>query len=167
MDWLLVAIRFVHIAAAVIAGGAAFFQFFAVRPALAGVEESQRAAFRDALLRRWFPIVQAVIAALLITGLVNFLVYKIPFYKPHPLKGVYHGLLGVKIIAALLVFHTATVLALPGPRGDKWRANPLWRNLQIGALALIVAIGAVLVNFDRVFPRGEATSAAQPVSTAP
>lgn len=153
MDGLLVLIRVVHISAAVIAGGAAFFQVFAVRPALAVLDEPQRAALRDSIHRRWFPVVIGVIVALLVTGIANFVAYKIPLYRDHPQKGLYHALIGIKLLLALSVFHAAAVLALPGPRGDRWRNSPFWRNWLVIAIGLIVVLGAVLVNFERLFPR--------------
>lgn len=152
MTLLLVLIRIVHIAAAILAGGAAFYYWFAVRPALGGLDEGTRAATRDAMLRRWFPVITAVVALLLVTGLANYLMFKIPAYRDHPQKGVYHGLLGVKMLLALAVFHAATVLALPGPRGERWRSSAFWRIWPVVGVLMIVILGAVLVNFNVLFP---------------
>lgn len=154
MDALAVVIRVLHIGAGVIAAGAAFFQWYALHPALSKLSPEQRSAVRDPLLRRWFPLILTVIALLLLSGLLNFVAFKIPEYKEHPHKGVYHGLFGLKFLLALASFHFATVLALPGARGDRWRDKAhVWLAVQIALLSGVIVIGAVLRYFPTLFPR--------------
>lgn len=153
MEWLLVVIRVIHIGAAIVAGGALAYQLLAVRPALAALPETQRGELRRALAARWLPIVLVLLALLLATGLANYLVFKIPLYRTHPEKGLYHALFGLKFLAALGVFHVATVLSLPGPRGDRWRDRAgLWLGLGATLLAVVVVAGALLGNFPALFP---------------
>src|SRR4029453_18245806 len=100
-------VHFLHVGAAILAAGGAFFQLFALHPTLSQLPPESRKPIREAIVSRWRPIVLASIVVLLITGLINFVAFKIPAYKLHPHKGLYHGLLGVKIIAALIAFHAA------------------------------------------------------------
>src|SRR5262245_3799351 len=147
-DFGAVALRILHIGAAILAAGAAFFQWRALHPTLAALAPEQRRPIREAVVARWRPVVFACIAILLVTGLINFVAYKIPAYKTHPLKGMYHGLLGVKILAALLSFHCATVLALPGAKGEKYRDRAgFWLTALVVSLAVVIVIAAVLNNF--------------------
>lgn len=153
MEWLLVVIRVIHIGAALVAGGALVYQLVALRPALAALPDAPRADLRRALAARWFPIVLVLLVLLLASGLANYLVFKIPLYRAHPDKGLYHALFGLKFLAALGVFHVATVLSLPGPRGDRWRDKAgLWLGLGATLLALVVVAGALLGNFGALFP---------------
>ncbi len=151
-ELLNVSLRILHIFAAATAIGAIVFQRFAVLPALAPCDELQRAELRTRMADRWRPLIYTMMAILLVTGLVNYVVFKIPEYKFHPGKGFYHGLFGVKFLAALGVFHFATVLTLPGARGDRWRARSrLWLQFMLALVVLIVVIGAVLRNFQDLF----------------
>jgi hypothetical protein len=153
MEWLLVVIRVIHIGAAIAAGGALIYQLLAVRPALAILPDASRFELRRAQAARWFPIVLVLIVALLASGLANYLIFKIPLYRTHPDKGLYHALFGLKFLAALGVFHVATVLSLPGARGDRWRDRAgLWLGLGATLLAVVVIAGAVLGNFPSLFP---------------
>lgn len=153
MEWMAVVIRVLHIGAAVAAAGAAFFQWRAVHPSLAVLAPEQRVAVRGEIARRWFPIVAVLIGLLLLTGLLNFLMFKIPEYKPHPQKGLYHGLFGLKFLLGLASFHFAAALSLPGPRGERWRENAgRWLGVLVVLMLAIIVLGAVLRHFRDLFP---------------
>ena len=146
-----VLVRAVHIAAAAMMIGAAAFQLFALRPALHAVEEAKRAELGAALIGRWRRFVLAAIAILFVTGMANFL-FKLPAYRGHPSVGIYHGLFAVKFLAALAVFHAATVLVMPGPRFDRYRARAgFWLTYLLVLFALIILLGGVLNGFLDLF----------------
>ncbi|MCH8805661.1 MAG: hypothetical protein IH986_06190 [Planctomycetes bacterium] len=143
-----VLVRAVHIAAAAMMIGAVAFQLFALRPALLAVEESKRAELREAIIGRWRRFVLAAIAILFVTGMLNF-VFKLLAYRGHPLIGVYHGVFAVKLLAA---FHAATVLVMPGPRFDRYRARAgFWLTYLLVLFALIILLGGVLNGFLDLF----------------
>lgn len=145
MEVLQIALRVLHIAAAVALGGALVYQVVALQPALRELDPAVRDALRPRLLRRWSGVVWAGIAVLFITGLTTYAAFKIPEYRPRAYKGVYHALLGVKILAALLLFHAATMLVLPAAGKPKFAARA--RGFAVyGAvlLALIIALGGIL-----------------------
>ncbi|MGE0479465.1 MAG: hypothetical protein AB7Q17_03230 [Phycisphaerae bacterium] len=159
MDIAAYLIHVVHIFAAVLAGGAIFHSLLAVRPALAGVDETQRAGISRELARRWFIIVQVLIALLLVTGLLNFVLIKAPLYRGHPHAGVYHTLFGVKFVLALGVFHVATVLALPGAKGDRYRAKAgFWLPYAAVLVTLVIIVASVLYSFTRFWGEPAATA---------
>jgi uncharacterized membrane protein len=143
-------LRLLHVLAAVLAAGGVFFQLMALRPALAEIEDARRRELREAIAARWRVVAYGAIAALLLTGLLNYVLYKIPEYRSHPQKGLYHGLLGVKILLALAAFHGAAVLALPGAKGERYRDRAgFWLKYLAVLFTLIIAIGAALRQFPK------------------
>lgn len=146
-------LRILHIAAAIAAAGGALFQYVALHPALSALDEGRSAEFRSRIADRWRPIVFASVALLLLTGLLNFLLFRVPQYRGQPLVALYHGLFGVKLLAALLVFHPAIVLVLPGRKGDEYRTKAgFWLSYMLVLLGLIVVLAAVLRFFPSLFP---------------
>lgn len=143
-----IAIRILHILPAVLAAGGIFYQLIALHPSLQTLEPAVRRPLREAIVARWRNVVFASILVLLVTGLLNFVLYKIPEYKPHPDKGLYHALFGVKLLLALMAFHGASVLVLPGAKGEKYRDNAsFWLPYLAALMVGIIIIGAVLRNF--------------------
>lgn len=163
MDIAAFLIRVVHIFAAVLAGGAIFHSLVAVRPGLTSLDEAHRANLAREIARRWFVVVQILLALLLVTGLLNFVLIKAPLYRGHPHAGVYHGLFGLKFLLALGVFHAATVLTLPGPKGDRYRAKAgFWLPFAAVLVTLVIVVGGVLYNFTRFWGEPIAKAVAAP-----
>jgi uncharacterized membrane protein len=153
MDYLAVVLRFIHIMAAMAAGGAILFHWLAVTPALKTTAGDMRSGIASAIANRWRGVVYTMILLLLATGLTTFLVYRVPYYREHPQKAIYHGVFGVKLLAALLLFHGATVLTLSGPKGEKYRAKAAGRLAFMAfLLVIIVAAGAKLRYFETLYP---------------
>lgn len=137
-------IRFLHIAAAILAAGGALYQFFALHPALQSLDAEQRVRLREAVVDRWRPVVIACIVILLATGLINFGVYRMRAIGSE-YKMLYHMLFGVKTLAALAVFHASAVLILPGEKGRRYRDRAkFWLALIAAMLTIIIAAGAVM-----------------------
>ena len=145
LDWGQAGLRLLHILAGIAAAGGAMFQLIAVHPALQTLDADARRTAREAIAARWSTVVFAAIAILLVTGLVNFLAYKIPAMRTSDMKGLYHGLFGVKLLLALAAFHAAAVLALPGPRGERYRDKAGgWLRYLVALLVLVIVLGVVL-----------------------
>ena len=143
-------LRILHTGSAILAAGGALFQLIALHPTLTALPAEQRKPIREAVVARWRNIVFAAIALLLISGMVNFVAYKIPQYKPLPsnIKMVYHSLFGLHMLAGLLAFHAASVLVLPGAKGERYRDNAgFWLKYLAVVLTLIVILGAAMRNF--------------------
>lgn len=155
VDSIAIVIRIVHIFAAITAAGAAFYHIFAVRPVLQELDEDARKRIVDGIARRWFPIVLLLVVMLIATGLYNFLAIRVPELRGKPNAGLYHALFGIKFLAALGAFHAATVLSLPGPRGDRWRARSgVWLPFLAGMLAIVIVIATLLAKFESIFMTG-------------
>lgn len=153
LDWVAIAVRVVHVGSGILAAGGAFFQLIALHPSLAALEPESRKSVREAVASRWRGVVFTCIALLLISGLIQFMVVRLPELRalPSSAKGLYHGLFGLKVLAALGSFHCAAVLALPGAKGARYRENAgFWLRLMVTMLTIVILVGAVLRNFKAV-----------------
>jgi uncharacterized membrane protein len=162
INWLDVALRWMHILAAVAAGGGTLFARLAFLPA---IEESlspdQRLSLHASVRRRWSKVVMASIAFLLISGLINF----INLVKLYDLPKLYHPLFGVKFLLALAVFFIASVLAGRSSLADKFRQNARkWLTINAVLVVLIVLISGVLRMAEKT--KKPVQSAAAPASSA-
>lgn len=143
VDLVLLMSRWLHIAAAIVALGGAFF----TRVALTGAAEralspEAHGQLREAVRRRWAPLVHASIVILLVTGGYNFVVLALP-PKIEPLP--YHPIFGVKLLAALVIFFLASVLVgrgkgLQGIRQHRGR----WLTILLVLGGVVVLISGVL-----------------------
>ena len=147
MDPLATLLRFLHIAPAVIAGGATIFVRLALLPALASFPEAERSRLKDQIDRRWRIVVMVCITLLLVSGITNFVLYQAPFHKGQPL---YHALFGVKFLAAMVVFFLGSALAGRSAALAPIRANArLWVGIAATLVMAIVFISAVLRSIPR------------------
>lgn len=155
MAALAVIIRILHIGFAVVLAGGAVYQLFVLLPSLRDLEDDRRRELMEQAAARWRPWVFGAMAALLVSGLMNFLMFKVPIYRDHPQVAVYHGLFGLKFLIALASFHPLTVLALPGAKfQERYRDRAgLWLGLAVTAVTAVIIIAAVMSNFERLFPR--------------
>jgi uncharacterized membrane protein len=147
LNWLDVVLRWMHILAAVTAGGATIFARLAVLPAM---EESlaaeQRRSLHAAIRTRWSKVLAAAIAFLLISGLVNF----INAVRLYDLPKLYHPLFGVKFLLALAVFFIASVLSGRSALADRFRQNARkWLTVNAVLVVLIVLISGVLRTAEK------------------
>jgi hypothetical protein len=79
---------------------------------------------------------------LLLTGFYNYIVVMRPAHKG---DGIYHMLMGIKILLAFVVFFFSAVLAGRSPKFEKMRRRSgMWNLVLIGLLTAIVAIGGYL-----------------------
>ena len=144
MSTLAIVLRFLHIAPAVVAGGATIFARFALLPALASLPEAERVRLKDAIDRRWRIVVMVCVTLLLGSGLANFAIYQAPVHKGQPL---YHALFGVKFLAAMVVFFLASALSGRSASLAGIRANSrFWVGVAATLVIAIVLISAVLRN---------------------
>ena len=142
MSTLAIVLRFLHIAPAVVAGGATIFARIALLPALAALPAAERASVKDAIDRRWRIVVMACVTLLLVSGIANFVIYQAPVHKGQPL---YHALFGVKFLAAMIVFFLASALSGRSASLARIRAHSrIWVGVAATLVIAIVLISAVL-----------------------
>jgi hypothetical protein len=139
-DFVVLILRWLHIAAAIVAIGGAFFTRFALMPAASStLDDAAHVKLREALRARWFKIVNACIAVLLVTGGINFVLVALP-PKIEPMP--YHAIFGVKFLAALGVFFIASALVGTGQGLAAMRAH----RARWLTILLILAAGIVLLS---------------------
>lgn len=134
--------RWLHMMAAVAAVGGTLFVVMALLPA---AREHPAPELLAAVQRRFKRLVHAAIGLLLLTGLYNYLVVSLPRvrqWESASARGLYHGLMGVKIVLALVLFALALLLLKPVPAMQVKRERWLLLNLVLGSA--IVLIGSVL-----------------------
>ena len=142
MSSLPIVLRFLHIAPAIVAGGATIFARIALLPALATLPEADRVRLKETIDRRWRVVVMICITLILGSGLANFFLYQAPVHKGQPL---YHALFGVKFLAALVVFFLASALSGRSAAFAPIRASSrLYVGIAAWLVIVIVAISAVL-----------------------
>jgi uncharacterized membrane protein len=119
-DFVQLLSRWLHITAAVAAGGGAIFMKVALHPATETLPGDTRAELREAVRSRWAKVVHGAILILLLTGLFNFMLILKRYDVP---KGLYHGIFGLKFLLAMAIFFLGSVLVGRGELAKKLRAN--------------------------------------------
>ena len=137
--------RIIHVGTAITLVGGSVFMAFALMPAAAAkLSDEEHDRLRAGVLARWKKFVGPGIGLFLISGFYNYM-QAIPLHKG---DGLYHALVGTKIILALAVFFLASALvgkskALEGIRQN--RAKWL-KVLIILAVAIVGISGFVKVR---------------------
>ena len=145
--------RIVHIATAIVLVGGSTFMAFVLLPTSQQLDVTQHDRLREAINGRWKRFIHLGILLFLVTGFYNFY-RQLPYHKG---DGLYHGLLGTKIILALIIFFIASALvgrarAFEGMRADRAR----WLKVIVLLAAIIVAMS----SFVKV--RGKPTEMIRP-----
>ena len=135
--------RFIHVAAAIVMVGGTVFMRFILMPAAAELPQAEHDQLRQRLLARWKRVVHAGIALLLLSGGYNFM-RAIPNHKG---DGLYHGLMGTKILLALVVFFIASALVGRSATFEKMRQN---RAKWMGLLVLLSFVIVGLSGFVKI-----------------
>lgn len=145
LDWIAVVFRWAHILAAVIAVGGVLYQRLVLMPAVTGtLDDETRGRLHDAVTRRWKGLLIACIAVLLISGFWNFFTISLDKAEGVP---AYHGLFGVKFLAALAVFFLGSALAGRAPAFARMRERrAYWLGITAALAVLVILISGILKN---------------------
>lgn len=130
-----VASRFLHVLTAIILLGGSTFMLLVILPSLQASEDSLRKSMASAIRDRWKRFVHLGIAIFLLTGFYNYF-QAMPKHKG---DGLYHALVGTKILLALAVFFVASALVGRSSTFDSMRQN------QRKWLTLLCLLGIVIV----------------------
>jgi len=152
--------RVVHVGTAITLVGGSVLMAFALMPAAAAkLSDEEHDRLREGVLGRWKKFVGPGIGLFLISGIYNY-VKAIPFHKG---DGLYHGLVGTKMILALAVFFLASALVGKSKGLEGIRQNRAkWLKVLILLAATIVCIsGFVKVRGKFTKPMTPATAAAE------
>ena len=129
--------RVLHVGTAIVLVGGTVFMRCVLMQAAAPLPEAEHDALRQRLLGRWKRVVHVGIGLLLLSGIYNYM-QAIPKHRG---DGLYHGLLGTKMLLALGVFFLAAALVGRSEAFEGMRRNRAkWMGVVIVFAALIVGI---------------------------
>lgn len=146
--------RWIHIGSAITVVGGTVFMLFVLLPAAKEILDEEHLKLRAAVLKRWKWFVHFGIALFLVSGLYNYIKVMAPLHKG---DGLYHALMGVKMLLAMGVFGLAEVLVGRSKLAEKLRQNAS-KFLTINLV--LAAIIVMLSGFLRTLP-------AKPAAVAP
>lgn len=148
MNALEIIMRWLHLMGAIAAAGGAIFALVALVPALRSLPDDIRADVHEKVRKRFAMLLGISILALLVSGFYNYIVVKAPLHKD---QGLYHGLMGGKMLLAFAVFFIGSALTGRAKAFEKLRQNrSMWLLVNVLLVAVIVALGAVLGRLPAV-----------------
>lgn len=137
MFWIDVVSRVFHVLTAITLIGGATFIALVLHPVTGRLEETQRESVRAAVVGRWKMFVHIGILIFLVTGFYNY----VRAIGLHRGDGLYHALLGTKMLLAFWVMFLASVLVGRSQRFAGMRQNMgMWSKVLVASAFLIVAI---------------------------
>lgn len=138
MLWIAVISRWVHVGTAIVLVGGLVFLRFVLGPAASQLPDDAHAMLKERVLAKWKKFVHAGIALFLLTGFFNYLVIAAPGHKGDK---IYHMLMGIKILLALVVFVLSSALVGRSKAFEGIRAKArIWQGAILVIAALIIAI---------------------------
>lgn len=143
MFWIDYLSRVVHISTAIALVGGSVFTLCVLLPAVKKLSEDAHATFAQAISARWKRFVHVGILLFLASGIYNY-------YKAMPMHkgdGLYHALLGTKMLLALGVFFIASALVGRSPTFAAMRAQ---RGKWLTVLVLLACIIVLISSFVKV-----------------
>jgi len=148
MDPLLTALfvvsRIVHIGTAIVAvGGTVFMRFILMPAASAALSQADHDGLRARILGSWKKVIHGAILLFLLSGAVNY--GRVIAQRTHSGDGLYHGLMGTKILLAFAIFFIASALVGKSPAFASIRSNAKkWLTVNVLLAAVIVMISGTL-----------------------
>ncbi len=129
--------RWAHIGCAIVLVGGSSFIWLVVQPVLG----TDNADLHDRLRNRWKKFVHPGILIFLVSGIYNVITV-MPQHKSDPL---YHSLIGIKMLLALVVFALASILVGNKPGTQKIRDNARkWLGVTLLLSIVIVGISGLV-----------------------
>ena len=138
MEYLDLAMRWLHIIPAVALIGGTIFMRVAVVPACNQLDEEQRNQVLESVRRGWSRLLMPSILFLIISGFYNTAMISM---SGETSGGYYNGLLGVKLFLAIAIFYIASLLAGRSDAAARFRQRQVfWLNLNILLAVLLICI---------------------------
>tara|TARA_R110002049_G_scaffold285698_4_gene467099 strand:+ start:271169 stop:271606 length:438 start_codon:yes stop_codon:yes gene_type:complete len=137
MQWLDIVSRIVHIGTAITLVGGSAFILLILMPSTRELAEDASDKLSVAVMGRWKRFVHGGIALFLLSGLYNY----VRAIEKHKGDGLYHGLVGTKMLLALGIFFLAAALVGRSPALQGIRANRgKWLKVLLFLAAVVVCI---------------------------
>jgi uncharacterized membrane protein len=150
--------RIVHVSTAIALVGGSVFMVFVLLPAAKQLSDEQHERLRGLVNKTWKRYVHVGILLFLVTGFYNYF-QQMPLHKK---DGLYHGLIGTKIILAFVIFFIASVLV---GRSEKFEWMRAGREKWLKIIVLLAAIIVAMSGFVKV--RGQKATVAGPQFIVP
>lgn len=129
--------RIVHVSTAIALVGGSVFMVFVLLPAAKQLTDEQHQRLRELVNKTWKRYIHVGILLFLVTGFYNYF-QQMQFHKK---DGLYHGLIGTKIILAFVIFFIASVLVGRSPAFEWMRTGrEKWLKIVVLLAAIIVAM---------------------------
>lgn len=151
-----IASRWIHVGTAIVIVGGSIFMRFVVMPAAAELPEAEHDSLRQRILGRWKKFVLVGIILFLVSGFYNYLKVSVPAHKG---DGLYHGLMGLKMIMAFVIFFLASALV-----GRSAKLEGLRRNAK-KTLGIMITLAAIIVAISGFLKIRGAKEKTQPAET--
>ncbi len=133
--------RVAHIGTAIMMVGGTIFMLFVLIPATKRLDDASRGELHSAVVSRWKRFVHIGILLFLVSGFYNY----VRAIGDHKGDGLYHALVGTKILLALVIFFLASVLVGRSAKFEIMRSNRAkWLLVIVAFAAVIVAISGYL-----------------------
>lgn len=133
--------RWVHIGTAVVVVGGSVFMRFVLMRAAVQLPSDSRDLLGEAVQGIWRKFVHVGIGLLLITGFYNY----VRGMPDHEGNGLYHGLMGAKIMIAVAVFLLAAALTSRSKASEPIRKKrKQWLGVTILLATIVIALAGVL-----------------------
>ncbi|MFN9198833.1 MAG: hypothetical protein ACK5WR_12255 [Planctomycetaceae bacterium] len=155
---LFVASRVLHVTTAVVLVGGGFFLRYVLMPAASStLSDAEHDKLRGAVVGHWKKFVHGGIGVMLLSGLFNY--FKVILEGTHKGDGLYHGLIGTKILLALGIFFIASALVgrSAGTAGIRQNARK-WLTVNFLLALVIIAISGFLRMRGVPAPKGTAAA---------
>lgn len=148
--------RWMHILSAIALMGGTIFMRFALHPSLATLDAAQQEQLKTAVRRHWAKWVMATSGFLLLSGIVNIVIFTA---NKEVSAMPYHPIVTLKMLLALVIFFIASVLVGRSANAEKFRAKAVfWLNLNLVLAVVVVMIGGYLRTLHHL-PQAEAAPA--------
>ena len=143
MFWIDYISRVLHVSTAIALVGGSLFTLMILLPSAKTLSEEAHALLAVGITSRWKRFVHGGILLFLVSGFYNY-------FRAMPLHrgdGLYHALVGTKIILALGVFFIASALVGRSPGLASFRAN---RQRWLTIMLLLAAAIVLMSSFVKV-----------------
>lgn len=127
--------RIVHVGTAITLIGGSIFMLWVLIPSAKQLDDDSHQKLADLIGSRWKQFVHIGVTLFMISGFYNF-VRALPQHRG---DGLYHAILGTKILIAMVVFFIATALV-----GRSAKLEPMRRNREKW-LRVLVTLALVIV----------------------
>ncbi len=145
--------RWAHIGCAIVLIGGSAFMWLVLQPVL----KEESSDLHDRIRNRWKKFVHPGVVIFLVSGLYNY-IRAVPVHKG---DGLYHALVGTKMLLALVVFALASILVGNKP-GTQAIRDDARKWLGITLLLALVIVG--ISGFVKIRPYSTPADFANPES---